>query len=87
MLDGDRWGADAVPARRIGSGFDPAAWSVGIFIFVAVYDSGVGALCHGLRAGHDGGGVLGSSGGYRSFRARDGATSFGVHREARNHFF
>jgi len=57
----EKWGTPSPGgARKAAAGF--AAWATGIFVFLAVYDSGVGALCDGVCAGHVGGGFFGSSG-------------------------
>ena len=64
MLDGDGWGAHAVFAGGVGSSLDSAAWAAGLFVFLAIHNAGVGALRHGICAGHVGSGIFGPRGRY-----------------------
>src|SRR5437660_1264762 len=71
-------GAHALSARGIWPPRYPASWIAGVFVFVAIHDSGLGQIRHGLRPGHAGSGLLRSAGRAGSWNGRDGATCFAL---------
>jgi hypothetical protein len=72
VLDGFRWRAHALPARRFGATAHSAARAFGLFVFLEIYTSGAGTLCHCVCSGSVGGGLFGPAEGSGSFHARNG---------------